>query len=193
MFVYFEPAKGAVANALALQMQGAIADESAELVQTNLISVWNNMQALSRDIDDKLIKIPQMRSSFYVSRNKLVEIRNNMNSQDTSFANNMMNTIIGDVSGMQTSITDMQAKLTNWENSNNQISTYDQKLSYYDSRLQSTDNQLASIQNNLYSWDSKLAARINQLDNAYNTMNNYLQIVRTLKSGASGTELDQLT
>ncbi|MFH1750347.1 MAG: ABC transporter permease [Candidatus Micrarchaeota archaeon] len=190
--VFYDPSKQIVANALALQLQGAIADSSAELVETNLVAVWNNMQALSSDIDIKLERIPMLRSSFKQSQDRISDLQRNVQENEAVSTSNSLSQMQNDIYSMQQSIDQMAGKLYSWENSINDASNYDSKLAYYDARLASSDSQLASLQSSLYSWDAKLAARISQLDAAANTISTYLQVVRNLKESSSGSTYDSL-
>ncbi|HLC47849.1 MAG TPA: ABC transporter permease [Candidatus Norongarragalinales archaeon] len=191
-YVYYEPSKQVIANGLALQLQGLVADSSAELVETNLVKVWNNMKALSSDIDVKLEKIPALRSSFKESRDRIGQLQQSIHSSDAVATGNSLSQMQGDIASMQQEISQMGAKLNSWENSINQLATYDSKLAYYDSKLASTDSQLLALQNNLYAWDSKLLARISQLDSVASSISTYLAVVRNLKSTESGSTLESL-
>ncbi|MFH0971595.1 MAG: ABC transporter permease [Candidatus Micrarchaeota archaeon] len=192
MYSYFDPSKKVVANALALQLQGKLSDVSAELVETNLVTIWKNMRVISADIDQKLRAIPALRTSLQNSASRMRQFKTEIQTQQITSTSESLAQIRSDASSMRQSISQMQAKLPSWENSINEISNYDSKLQYYDSRLASTDSQLYSLQNQLGGWDSKLSARISQLDNAYNTLSTYLQIVRQLKASATGEQYNSL-
>lgn len=192
MYAYYEPSKRAIANALALQVQGQLADLTAELVETNLVSIWDNMREVSNDIDAKLQELPKLRRSLDDSKIRMQNLRSNLEAQQISSTSNSLNTMQNDISSMQTSIGALRGRLSNWDNSINEISNFDSKLAYYDSRLLSSDNQLAALQSSLGTWDYKLAQRISQLDSIYISLNNYLQIVRNIKVTSTGEQLNQL-
>ncbi|MFH1257922.1 MAG: hypothetical protein V1658_03220, partial [Candidatus Micrarchaeota archaeon] len=157
IYTYFEPTKEIVANAIALQLQGKLADVSAELVETNLVSIYNNMRTLSVDIDAKLIKIPQLKQSFQESKVRMSSLENTIESNQIVSTGNSLTQMENDAIQMRQSISLTRNKLSSWEGAINELSNYDSKLQYYDSRLASTDSQLATLQNNLANWDSKLS------------------------------------
>ncbi len=192
MFVYYEPHKEIVANALALQLQGKLSDISAELVETNLVSIWGNMRGISDDIDDKLAKMPELKASLRESKLKMQEMSGNIQDQPMVATANMLHEMDSDAVSMQQSLAEARGKLSSWDEAVNQLSSYDSKLQYYDSRLSTAESKLIQLEASLAPWDSKLAARVAQLDAAINALSTYLQMVQSLKASSSGTTYGQL-
>ncbi|MBI5224571.1 ABC transporter permease [Candidatus Micrarchaeota archaeon] len=192
MYTYFDPQKEVVATSLAMQLQGKLADLSADLVETNLVSIHGSMKDLSKEVDGQLQKIPQLRANLKQNKANLEQLRGSMQNSDAVATTNMLSQMRSDAIGMSEGISNMRQKLSSWEDTINQISTYDSKLQYYDGRLAATDSQLFTLQNKLNAWDIQLQQRIAQLDSAYATLGTYLTIVSQVRATSTGAAQTQL-
>ncbi|MFH1200353.1 MAG: ABC transporter permease [Candidatus Micrarchaeota archaeon] len=193
MYSYFEPTKEIVANALALQLQGKLSDVSANLVETNLVSIWQDMRTISSDIDSKLASIPKLRASLGDSRRKMQELGTSLESQRPDQTRDSLVQMQSDSNSMLASINEMQGRLSSWEGSIGQFNSYDSRLAGYDVQLASTHAKLSGLRDKLYSWDTRIVARISQLDSAYNTLSTYRDMVRSLLTGCSGAQCSSLS